>query len=57
MFKATLTDAQRFAKYQSLITRLLAIDSFQKSDAFKNLPDEKKPLLGTLLMTWCGMVI
>jgi hypothetical protein len=36
MFKATLTDAQRFAKYQSLITRLLAIDSFQKSDVFKN---------------------
>jgi DNA repair protein RadC len=49
MFKATLTDAQRFAKYQSLITRLLAIDSFQKSDVFKNLPDEKKAFIGHII--------
>ncbi len=46
MSKVTLTDAQRFARYQSVLTRLLAIDSFQKPDIFKNLPNEKRIFIG-----------
>jgi len=49
MSKGTLTDAQRFARYQSVITRLFAIDSFQKPDVFNSLRDEKKFFIGRVI--------
>ena len=49
MSKVTLTDAQRFARYQSVITPLLATDSFQKPDIFKNLRKEKRVFIGRVI--------
>jgi DNA repair protein RadC len=49
MSKVTLTDAQRFARYQSVITPLLATDSFQKPDIFKNLRREKRVFIGRVI--------
>jgi DNA repair protein RadC len=49
MSKATLTDTQRFARYQSVITPLLAADSFQKPEIFKNLRNEKRVFIGRVI--------
>jgi len=49
MSKGTLTDAPRFERYRSVVTHLLATDSFQKPDIFKNLPVEKRVFIGRII--------
>jgi DNA repair protein RadC len=49
MYKVTLTDAQRFERYRSVIIDLLATDSFQKPDVFKNLLNEKGVFIGRII--------
>jgi DNA repair protein RadC len=49
MPKVILIDAQRYARYQSAITPLLALDSFQKPDIFKNLRKEKRVFIGRVI--------
>jgi len=49
MSKVALTDARRFARYQSVITPLLGTDSFQKPDIFKNLRKEKRVFIGRVI--------
>lgn len=45
----TTPDQKRFERYQSLINVLLAHQSFQKSDIYESLPDERAVFIGRVL--------
>lgn len=45
----TQTDAERFARYQSVINLLLAQDSFYKPDIYEVLDDEEKAFIGRVI--------
>ena len=45
----TLSDAQRFSRYQSVVNVLLARDSFHKQDIYAALKDEKKIFIGRII--------
>ena len=45
----TQPDAQRFARYQSVVNVLLAKDSFHKPDIYEALKDEAKVFIGRVI--------
>jgi len=45
----THSDAQRFSRYQSVVTVLLDKDSFYKPDIYAELKDEKKVFIGRVI--------
>ena len=45
----TQTDAERFARYQSVVNLLLKKDSFYKPDIYEALDDEEKAFIGRVI--------
>jgi len=45
----TQPDAERFARYQSVVNVLLAKDSFHKPDIYEDLKDEEKAFIGRVI--------
>ena len=45
----TSSDAERFSRYQSVVTVLLGKDSFCKSDIYEALKDEEKAFIGRVI--------
>ena len=45
----TRPDAERFARYQSVVNVLLSKDSFYKPDIYEAMKDEEKPFIGRVI--------
>lgn len=43
------SDAQRFSRYESVVTILLSKDSFSKSDIYAELKDEERVFMGRVI--------